>query len=234
MTVAIFKPYMSLTHSPSQVQNSVQRNSCGFIWELNHLTVGFSENIYVWHIIFGIINSMTRRRNILLKIKVILWLLFKVTEIFSPVSIFKRILLWSHSADLSHISYQASLSQVDKVWSGGLCHMTKMATRPIHGKNPSEIFSRTKRPVSDRENLFMAFGTRAHYSLFKWWRYGWPWSNSWLSQLWDAMLLYEKMLKQWISQKLFKYQVLYLMYVWLTTLLDEDFMLGKVKDILWP
>ena len=39
-------------------------------------------------------------------------------------------------------------------WDGGtkfyllsLGHMTKLATTPIYGKNPSEIFSRTKGPV---------------------------------------------------------------------------------------
>ena len=29
-----------------------------------------------------------------------------------------------------------------------VCHMTKMATMPIYGKSPSEIFSRTVRPMT--------------------------------------------------------------------------------------
>ena len=35
-----------------------------------------------------------------------------------------------------------------KVCSNGPGHMTKMAATPIYGKNPSKIFSRTRRPMT--------------------------------------------------------------------------------------
>ena len=35
-----------------------------------------------------------------------------------------------------------------KVCSGLLGHMTKMAGRPVYGKNPSKIFSGTKGPMT--------------------------------------------------------------------------------------
>ena len=43
--------------------------------------------------------------------------------------------------------------------------MTKMATTPIYGKNPTKIFS------DFHETWYVASGTPAHHSLFKWW----PW-----------------------------------------------------------
>ena len=35
-----------------------------------------------------------------------------------------------------------------KVCSNGPGHITKMAATPIYGKNPLEIFSRTRRPMT--------------------------------------------------------------------------------------
>ena len=35
-----------------------------------------------------------------------------------------------------------------KIWRHDAGHMTKMATTPIYGKNPSKIFSGTGRPIS--------------------------------------------------------------------------------------
>ena len=58
-----------------------------------------------------------------------------------------------------------------KVCSRHLGHMTKMAARPIYGKNPSKIFfSRTGRPIFTK-TWYVASWTPAHHNLFKWW----PW-----------------------------------------------------------
>ena len=35
-----------------------------------------------------------------------------------------------------------------KIYTNCTCHMTKMATMPIYGKNPFNIFSGTKRPMA--------------------------------------------------------------------------------------
>ena len=67
-----------------------------------------------------------------------------------------------------------------KVCSRGPGHMTKMATMPILGKNPSKIFfSQTSRlichetwyissaPIVPAYTTYIALGTRANRSLFK-------------------------------------------------------------------
>ena len=51
-----------------------------------------------------------------------------------------------------------------KVCSWDLGHMTKMATMPIYGKNPSKI-SRIGGPISMK--LYVASGTPAHHNLLK-------------------------------------------------------------------
>ena len=66
-----------------------------------------------------------------------------------PSTIFKDLFLQNRWVSQSQISCGAS--QWDggtKVYSRGLGHMTKMAAMPIYGKNPSEIFSRTKGPLT--------------------------------------------------------------------------------------
>ena len=71
---------------------------------------------------------------------VILYPLLTVSNIFSP-----------EATELIEAIFHAELQWVKgiKVSSVGLDHMTKMATMPIYGKNPSKIFfSRTKRPVT--------------------------------------------------------------------------------------
>ena len=46
-----------------------------------------------------------------------------------------------------------------QIWWHDAGHMTKMAAMPIYGKNPLKIF----------ETWYVASGTPAHHSLFKWW-----------------------------------------------------------------
>ena len=47
--------------------------------------------------------------------------------------------------------------------------MTKMAAMPTYGKNPLKIlFTGTGRPMF-YETWYVASGTPAHHSLFKWW-----------------------------------------------------------------
>ena len=45
-----------------------------------------------------------------------------------------------------------------------LGHMTKMATMPIYGKNPSKIFSRTSGPISTK--LEMYYWGLEYYNVF--------------------------------------------------------------------
>ena len=67
---------------------------------------------------------------------------------------------------------------VEPPWEGGtkFCsrhvgHMTKMAAMPIYGKNPSKIFFPRNRWPIFHQTWYVASGTPAHHSLFKWW----PW-----------------------------------------------------------
>ena len=62
----------------------------------------------------------------------------------------------SSSLTISNIFFSATAwpikakFYVEPPWVGGtkVClYMTKMAARPIYGKNPSKIFSRTSRPI---------------------------------------------------------------------------------------
>ena len=55
-----------------------------------------------------------------------------------------------------------------KIWWHHGGHMTKMATTPINGKNPSKIFFRN-RLADFHETQYVASGTPVHHSLFKWW-----------------------------------------------------------------
>ena len=64
---------------------------------------------------------------------------------------------------------------VEPPWVGGmkfcsqhLGHLTKMATTTIYGKNPSKI---SETGTNFHETWYVASGTPAHHSLFKWW----PW-----------------------------------------------------------
>ena len=54
-----------------------------------------------------------------------------------------------------------------KVCSRHLGHMTKMATTPINGKNPSQIFFSPEPKSHCHQTWHVAWGTRAHHSLFK-------------------------------------------------------------------
>ena len=60
-----------------------------------------------------------------------------------------------------------------KVYSRHLSHMTKMAAMPIFGKNPSKNLLLQNRRADFQETWYVASGTPAHHSLFKWW----PWSD---------------------------------------------------------
>ena len=43
---------------------------------------------------------------------------------------------------------------VNKIFVYDAGHMTKMATMPIYGKNPSKIFSRTSGPISMKHGMY--------------------------------------------------------------------------------
>ena len=69
---------------------------------------------------------------------------------------------------------------VEPPWVGGtkFCsrhpgHMTTMAATPTYGKNPSKIFFSGNWQADFHETWYVASGTPAHHSLFKWW----PWSD---------------------------------------------------------
>ena len=47
-------------------------------------------------------------------------------------------------------------------------HMTKMAAMPIYGKNPSKNLLLRNRQADFHETWYVALGTPAHHSLFKW------------------------------------------------------------------
>ena len=59
-------------------------------------------------------------------------------------------LLRNRFANQSQILCGASLGRGNDICSRHLGHMTKMAATPIYGKNPSNIFSRTGRPISTK------------------------------------------------------------------------------------
>ena len=47
-------------------------------------------------------------------------------------------------------------------------HITKMAAKPIYGKSPSKLFFSENRWTNFHETWYVAFGSTAHYRLFKW------------------------------------------------------------------
>ena len=53
-----------------------------------------------------------------------------------------------------------------KTHEGDAGHMTKMAATPIYDKNPSKIFFSW---TDFHKTWYVASGTPAHHSLFKWW-----------------------------------------------------------------
>ena len=54
-----------------------------------------------------------------------------------------------------------------KVWWHDAGHMTKMAATPIYGKKPFKNLR--NRRADFHETWYVALGTPAHHSLFKWW-----------------------------------------------------------------
>ena len=58
-----------------------------------------------------------------------------------------------------------------KIWWHDAGHMTEMAATPLYGKNRSK--SSPEPTVDFHETWYVASGTPAHHSLFKWW----PWSD---------------------------------------------------------
>ena len=78
-----------------------------------------------------------------------------------------------HNAQRSSPPIKAKF-YVEPPWIGGrkvclrhLGHMTKMATMPIYGKNPSKIFFSRTGKADFHETWYVASGTPAHHSLFK-------------------------------------------------------------------
>ena len=68
-------------------------------------------------------------------------------------------------ADLSQISYEASMGWGKKVYSDGQGHMTNMATIPIYGKTLKKYSSLEPKTV-DLESLYAALGTI--HVIFSW------------------------------------------------------------------
>ena len=56
-----------------------------------------------------------------------------------------------------------------KVYSRSLGHMAKMAATPIFGKNATKTFFLQNQRANVLVAWYVALGTRAHHSLFKWW-----------------------------------------------------------------
>ena len=75
------------------------------------------------------------------------------------VKIFKHLLLWSHWADWSQISYGASMGWETNVWSNVQGHMTNMAAMPIYDENFKH--SSPLETADDLESWYAALGTQA-------------------------------------------------------------------------
>ena len=58
--------------------------------------------------------------------------------------------LRNHCDDLNQILYESFQVQGNEYLMIDAGHMTKMATTPVYGKNPSKIFSGTGRPISTK------------------------------------------------------------------------------------
>ena len=80
---------------------------------------------------------------------------------------FQTLLLWNHWAIEVKFHVEPPWDGGTKVCIWGPGHMTKVATMPIYGKNPSKIFSGTAGPICD-ETWYVASGTWAHHKLHKW------------------------------------------------------------------
>ena len=122
--------------------------------------------------------------------------------VYIYVNIFKHLLLWSHWADWSQISYGSSLGLGGtKVCSNGPGHMTKMIAMPIYSKNVKK-FSSPEPKGRWPWNLVCSIGCSSTTKFVQMMTLGWPWPILRQGQIWSLMLLYGKKVKQWIFQKL--------------------------------
>ena len=116
--------------------------------------------------------------------------------------------------------------------------MINLAVMPIYGKTRKIFFSGTKRPMTLK--LGMQHRVLDYYQVCSMMNLGWPWPILRQGQIWSLMLLYGKMVKQWIFQKLFKYMMSKLVqwcqswYMQSTKLLNETLWISKDEVIHWP
>ena len=145
------------------------------------------------------------------KIKLVTFLTFKLTWAFrligelivyaclrrtSPVNILKYLLLRSHFANSSQISYGVSYGTYG---TDGPGHMTKMAAIPIYGKNLKKSSSPEQKSRWPW-NLVCSIGCSSTTKFVQMMTLGWPWPILRQGQIWS--LLYGKRVNQWIFQKL--------------------------------
>ena len=105
-----------------------------------------------------------------LKVKAIHWLLTKVTLIQHFQTSFPQKKKKKRKAVWSQISNFIWGLHGMKICSNVLDHMTKMASRPIYGKNLQNILLRNKE-ACDPESWYTATGTQVLPNLFKWWQW---------------------------------------------------------------
>ena len=88
-----------------------------------------------------------------------------------------------------------------KVYSQGLGYMTKMASTPIYGKNPSKSSS----PEPNGQwpcGLVCSIGDSGPSYFVQMMTPGWPWPILQQGQIWSLMLLYgEKLLESHLMEK---------------------------------
>ena len=88
------------------------------------------------------------------------------------VHIFKH-LLRNRLSNQSQILCGASVGRGNESLFAHLGHMTKMAATPIYGEKPFKNLLLRNRWTDFHETRYVALGTPAHHSWFKWW----PWAD---------------------------------------------------------
>ena len=100
-----------------------------------------------------------------LKVKIISWPWPKVVYIQKIKPDFLRNYFAGH---LNQFFMKAFRYKEMKIWWHDACHMTKMAAMPIYGKYLKNLLLQNRR-ADFHETWYVASGTPAHHSLFKWW-----------------------------------------------------------------
>ena len=148
------------------------------------------------------------------------------------VSIFEHLLLWNHWANWSQVSFHHGMGEwkfvriVQVTWARWPPCPTPYMVKPFKNLLRNQW-------ADCLETWYVAFGTRAHHNLFKWW----PWVDLFYTKVKFGHLcccLRESENWRFFINCCIKLSQSWYMYMQLTAWIDEAIWVSKVKVIPWP